>query len=110
MVHSRVWYPDGLASDWASETPFRMMAGVSALHVQAAVDAPHLSGDVGGGVGGEEMDDARNLFGAAQPTRGDLGGELRDNLLRHRRDPFGGDQAGGHRVDRDADSVVGALP
>jgi hypothetical protein len=44
-----------------------MMAGVSASHVQAAVDAPHLSGDVGGGVGGEEMDDARNLFG--RPSR-----------------------------------------
>ena len=39
-----------------------------ASHVQSAVDSPYLSGDVGGGIGGKEMYDARDLVpGPAMP-------------------------------------------
>src|SRR5665811_492073 len=41
---------------------------VRQLHVQAAVDAPDLAGDVRGRVRGQEVDHACDLVGTAQPA------------------------------------------
>ena len=38
------------------------------LHIHAAVDAPHLTCDVGRLVGGEESYDPRNLLGTPEAT------------------------------------------
>src|SRR6476646_11581687 len=54
----------------------------SRSHVHATVDAPHLSGDVGGGVGGQEVDNTGDFLGPAGPTHGNLAGQLRRHLLR----------------------------
>src|SRR6476659_155096 len=41
-------------------------------HVHAAVDAPDLTSDVGGGVLGEEGDDSGNFLGGAETPERDL--------------------------------------
>ena len=47
--------------------------GVADRHMsEAAVDAPHLPGDVRGGVRGEEVDDAGDLVGVGEPADRDL--------------------------------------
>src|SRR6478735_4744561 len=77
-------------------------AGGSVTHAEAAVDRDHGPGDVTGGVGREELHDARDLVGLGEPARGDgglvgvlaLGGELGG----HR----GVDEPGRHDVRRDA--------
>jgi hypothetical protein len=52
-----------------------------ASHVHSAVDSPYLSGDVGGGISGKEMHDARDLFGAAQSNTRDFRCLRRSGLL-----------------------------
>src|ERR1017187_5122821 len=65
-----------------------------ASHVHSAVDSPYLSGDVGGGISGKEMHDARDLFGAAQSPHRDLPLDLVDDFLRYGLDHLGRDEAG----------------
>src|SRR5918997_6509283 len=81
------------------------------LHVQAAVDAPDLTGDVAGGVRGEEVHDPGDLLRLAQPADRDLGLEALEHLLRHALEHLGGGVARRHGVDRDAQPVglAGAL-
>src|SRR3712207_2191762 len=81
------------------------------LHVQAAVDAPDLPGDVAGRVRGEEVHDAGDLLGLAQPADRGLGLELVDDLVRHRPAPLGCRVAGRDGVDGDAQpaGLAGAL-
>src|SRR6478735_3561933 len=54
----------------------------SRSHVHATVDAPHLSGDVGGGVGGQEVDHSRDFLGPAGAADRDLAGDFGHHLLR----------------------------
>src|SRR5918998_164398 len=81
------------------------------LHVKAAVDAPDLPGDVAGRVRGEEVHDAGDLLGLAQPADRGLGLELIDHLVRHRPEHLGCGVAGRDGVDGDAQPVglAGAL-
>src|SRR5690242_6837554 len=53
------------------------------LHVQAAVDAPNLSGDVSGGVGSQEMDDSGYLLRLSEAPERNLRPEPVQHLLRH---------------------------
>src|ERR1700754_2216750 len=53
----------------------------SRSHVHATVDAPHLSGDVGGGVGGQEVDHPRDFLGPAGAADRDLAGAFCHHLL-----------------------------
>src|SRR5450759_3338959 len=55
---------------------------VRQLHVQAAVDAPDLAGDVRGRVRGQEVDHACDLVGTAQPADRNLRPDLVQHLLR----------------------------
>src|SRR5258705_3992713 len=51
-----------------------MRIDCSRLHVHATVDTPHLSGDVGGGIGGQEVDDPSDFLGPAGAANGNLAG------------------------------------
>ena len=53
-------------------TPGATRGEAQGPHVHAAVDAPDLAGDVGGGVGGEEVHDPGDLLGPAEPAQRDL--------------------------------------
>src|ERR1039457_640761 len=79
------------------------------LHVQAAVDPPDLAGDIPGGVGGEKVDNTRNLFRLRDTAHGNLGPDLVKNFLRYPLEHLRGDVARGDRVDRDADPVAAEL-
>src|SRR6202046_1751960 len=81
----------------------------AASHIQAAVDPPHLAGDVSGGVGGEEVDDARDLLRLGETAHRDLGLDPLKQFLRHRLAHLRGDVARRGRVDREADAVVAEL-
>src|ERR1700722_3708173 len=75
-------------------------------HIEAAVDSPHLAGDVRGGVGGEEVHDSTDFFGSPEASDRNLAGELVNHLLGDRRDHFCGDEAGGDGVDGQPDPVL----
>src|SRR5450759_3767526 len=76
------------------------------LHVKAAVDAPDLAGDVCGGVRGQEVDYAGDLFGMAQPADRNGRLDLVQHLFRDVLEHLGGDEAGRHCVHGDADAVL----
>src|SRR5208282_1017615 len=59
-----------LVAEAGSSRGLRRRARV--LHVHSAVDSPYLSGDVGGGVGGKEVNDTCDLFRPAQSPHRDL--------------------------------------
>src|SRR5512144_1470023 len=63
--------------------PSLSQADLGAGHLHAAVDGPHLTGDVARGVGREEVHDARHLVGATEPGERDLRPDLVEHLLRH---------------------------
>src|ERR1017187_8023669 len=86
-----------------------IVTGWAESHVEAAVDPPRLAGDVPGGVGGEEVDDSRDLLRLRETAHGDLGPDLLQRLLRHRFEHLRGDEARGDGVDRDADAVAAEL-
>src|SRR5271165_1938526 len=80
-----------------------------ASHVHSAVDSPYLSGDVGGGVGGKEMHDARDLLRPAQSPHRDLPLDLLDDFLWYGLDHLGRDEAGGNGVHRHGQPVFSEL-
>src|SRR4051794_40437389 len=80
------------------------------LHVQAAVDAPDLSSDVGRGVRGEEVDDAGDLLGLAEPPERDLRPEGVQDLVRDAAQHLRRGVARGHGVDGDPEPVGLAGP
>src|SRR5450631_1317933 len=75
------------------------------LHVQAAVDAPDLAGDVRGGVSGQEVDHAGDFFGMAQPADRDGRLDPVEHLFGDVLEHLGGHEARGHGVHGDADPV-----
>src|ERR1700733_14873571 len=85
---------------------FWTIVHVVSSHVQAAVDGPYLSGDVGGLVGGQETHHAGNLLGPSEPADGNLHVDSREyrggNGGHHGRR----DESGGYRVQGQA--VAGA--
>src|SRR5918998_6497357 len=90
---------------------YTCMPACAGLHFQAAVDAPDLPGDVAGRVRGEEVHDAGDLLGLAEPAERDLALEVVEHLVRHRPEHLGGGVARCHGVDGDAQPVglAGAL-
>src|SRR5450631_2140713 len=50
---------------------FGSFSACGQLHVQAAVDSPDLTGDVGRRVGGQEVDHPRDLLRMTQPAHRD---------------------------------------
>src|SRR6185295_9914309 len=75
------------------------------LHVQAAVDAPDLAGDVTRRVRGQEVHDARDLLGLSEASERDLADDLLEQLGRDVLEHLGGDEPGGHRVHGEPDPV-----
>src|SRR4051794_35215555 len=69
------------------------------LHVQPAVDAPDLTGDVGGGVGRQEVHDAGDLLRFPEPAERDLRPQPVQDLLRNAVEHLGRGVAGGDGVD-----------
>jgi hypothetical protein len=76
------------------------------LHVVPAVHRPDLAGDVARGVGGQEVHDPRDLLRVPEAPHRHLRADPVEHLLRHRGQHVGLDEAGGDRVDRDADLVA----
>jgi hypothetical protein len=76
------------------------------LHVQSAVDAPDLAGDVRGRICSQEVDDAGDLLRTAQPAHRDLRPDLVQHLVRDVLEHLGRHEAGSHRVHGDTDAVV----
>ena len=69
--------------------------------MQAAVDGDDLSGDVAGGVGGQEADDGGDFIGLSETLHGDHGFDDFLDLVGQDVGHIGGDESGGDTIDGD---------
>src|SRR5215831_9051664 len=87
----------------------RPHAGDRRSHVHAAVDGPHLPGDVRGLVGRQEPGHPGDLLRLPEPAQRDLLAHPVQRLLGHVGHHVGGDVAGRDRVDGEPDPVAHRL-